>query len=60
MEQIIWVRSPYTHEEDRFMDKHSAEDLREAYQPPELTDLGSVAELTKTGAVNPGADGLYS
>ena len=37
-----------------------AEDRREAYQPPELRDLGSVAKLTQTGAINPGADGLYS
>ncbi len=37
-----------------------AEDRRETYQPPELKDLGSVTELTQTGATNPGADGLYS
>jgi hypothetical protein len=38
----------------------TAEDRREAYQPPELRDLGSVTELTRTGHTNPGADGLYS
>ncbi len=42
------------------MHEKMAEDLREAYQAPELRDMGSVADLTKTGASNPGADGIYS
>jgi hypothetical protein len=36
------------------------EDKREEYQPPELKNLGSVAELTKSTGFAMGADGAYS
>lgn len=53
------------------MDEHSvhqdtaavpgaAEDGREAYQPPELRDWGSVTEMTQTGASQIGSDVGYS
>ena len=30
---------------------------KQVYQKPKLTKYGSVADLTKTGLTNPGADG---
>ena len=37
-----------------------ADDAREAYQSPELKDLGDASDLTQTGAATSGLDGIYS
>lgn len=37
-----------------------SEDPRELYEAPELSDLGDVAQLTKSGTTNPGSDSGYS
>lgn len=40
------------------LDKEGAGDMeKKAYTPPKLKKWGTVADLTKTGRTNPGADG---